>query len=186
MIAFNKSKQLNDEWQIERSIETKPPWMPNSQRPKDLKRSDKLLYSFKLNLNQSLNKRSQYNTNNNEMMTTLKRSNKISQSMIDDFKQSIPLNVIKMKESYKKMRKSESDLFNMYLYFYIYFFFSRNFSKSLMFLNSKLTDSSLTSYLNYNPELFKSRMTNDLYMAKPNLILISSKVACSYVCIYFF
>ena len=27
--------------------------------------------------------------------------------MIDDFKQSIPLNVIKMKESYKKMRKSE-------------------------------------------------------------------------------
>jgi hypothetical protein len=125
LIAFNKSKQLNDEWQIERSIETKPPWMPNSQRPKDLKRSDKLLYSFKLNLNQSLNKRSQYNTNNNEMMTTLKRSNKISQSMIDDFKQSIPLNVIKMKESYKKMRKSESDLFNMYiiLYLYIYFFF---------------------------------------------------------------
>jgi len=116
LIAFNKSKQLNDEWQIERSIETKPPWMPNSQRPKDLKRSDKLLYSFKLNLNQSLNKRSQYNNNNNtnnEMMTTLKKSNKISQSMIDDFKQSIPLNVIKMKESYKKMRKSESDLFNM-------------------------------------------------------------------------
>lgn len=90
--------------------------MPNSQRPKDLKRSDKLLYSFKLNLNQSLNKRSQYNNNNNtnnEMMTTLKKSSKISQSMIDDFKQSIPLNVIKMKESYKKMRKSESDLFNM-------------------------------------------------------------------------
>ena len=55
-----------------------------------------------------------------------------------------------------------------------------------MFVNSKLTDSSLTSYLNYNPELFKSRMTNDLYVAKPNLILISSKVACSYVCIYFF
>ena len=72
------------------------------------------------NLNQSLNNRSQFNTNNNEMMTTLKRSNKISQSMIDDFKQSIPLNVIKMKESYKKMRKSESDLFNMYNFILLY------------------------------------------------------------------
>lgn len=36
-------------------ISSRPPWQPNSQKPKDLKRSDKMLYSFNLNLNQSSN-----------------------------------------------------------------------------------------------------------------------------------
>jgi hypothetical protein len=33
--------------------------------------------------------------------------------MLEDFKQSLPLSVLKMKEAYKKLRKSESDLFKM-------------------------------------------------------------------------
>lgn len=84
--------------------------------------------------------------------------------MLDDFKQTIPFNVLKMKETYKKMRKSESDLFKM-----------------------KLSESSLDSYLNYSAELKKSRTLNTTdmkfnnYNFNPNVIFISSKVSCSYV-----
>ena len=59
---------------------SRPPWQPNSQKPKDLKKSDKILFSFRLNLNQPAFRISSLreNTTNNEYLNTLKRSQTIS------------------------------------------------------------------------------------------------------------
>ena len=87
--------------------------------------------------------------------------------MLDEFKKSVPMHLLTMKESYKTMRKSESDLFA-----------------------TKLTNSSLNSYLTYRNNgtslstgnlstvnnLIKQNKTEDLHV-----LLISSKVPCSYV-----
>ncbi len=61
-------------------IISRPPWQPNSQKPKDLKKSDKILYSFKLNLNQPAFRISSLkeNISNNEYLNTLKRSHTIN------------------------------------------------------------------------------------------------------------
>jgi len=57
---------------------SRPPWQPNSQKPRDLKRTDKMLYSFKLDLNQPSLLSQNFKNVNNEHFTTLKRSQTIS------------------------------------------------------------------------------------------------------------
>ena len=102
-------------------ISARKPWSPSSKKPKDLKKTDKYLYSIDANPNEP-----RLDNSLNLLYTTAfgfpkesfkphlksnKQSQSINEYMLEDFRKSLPAHFAETKTNFKTMRKSESDLY---------------------------------------------------------------------------
>ncbi|CAF0730595.1 unnamed protein product [Brachionus calyciflorus] len=148
-------------------LTSRKPWSPSSKRPKDLKKTDKYLYSLTANPNEPKldNTINSLYTNAfgfpkeslKTSLKTLKQSNSINENMLVDFRKSLPTHFAETKTNFKTMRKSESDLFT-----------------------TSLTESSFNAYLTFKQtQSLPNNLVNSKRSNTYRLILISSRIPCS-------